>query len=375
MKDFNLNTFEKCFKHCKCDDERIVALYKFIVSIKLNDIFARGFTLDQRLEKASLRSSVIIESQPINLLNLYDVLMETFLNGFTSYHTQQKHSSSFVIVFNDALTLPTQKDEFLGFYTKNTVLQKTSQEYYDNIDNKLKFSFEIKDFYCSSYPYLKRVIQMFELMQDRVVTGTKTIMQKSNSNFQARNSGGLMDAVTSMLPNSKKQKAESEAFLHNDTHSVLSVPAETNILFPTADVTQIEKAYMRAVDWMLAFFRIPNTKFFGQSPSGFQSTGNLEILNYEQTLDEIFSNDIKPVLTHMSSLINVKEEITTVSFYKLQQLDRINNVRATTNSKQIQEFCDNMITAISGIESEINNDINNTDDIIEEDTIINEGEL
>jgi len=34
-----------------------------------------------------------------------------------------------------------------------------------------------------------------------------------------------------------------------------------------------------------------------------------------------------------------------------------------------------MITAISGIESEINNDINNTDDIIEEDTIINEGEL
>lgn len=375
MKDFNLNTFEKCFTHCKCDDERIVALYKFIVSIKLNDIFARGFTLDEKLQKASLRSSVVIESEPTNLLNLYDVLMETFLNGFTSYHAEQKHSSNFVIVFNDDLKLPSQNDEFLGFYTKETVLAKVKQEQYDKIDNRLKFSFEVKDFYCSSYPYLKRVVQMFELMQDRIITGTKTIMQKSNSNFQARNNGGLMDAVTSMLPNSKKQKAESEAFLHNDTYSVLSVPPETNILFPSADVTQIEKAYTRAVDWMLAFFRIPNTKFFGQSPSGFQSTGNLEILNYEQTLDEIFSNDIKPILTHMSSLVNVTEEITTVSFYKLQQLDRINNVRATTNSKQIQEFCDSMITAISGVEPEINNDIENTNDIIEEDTIINESEL
>lgn len=346
-----LDSFEKCLNSCSCDEERIIELYRFIISIKLNDIFARGFSLDERLTKATKRSAINIVSEPDNLLNLYDVILLATLDDFSTTVSQE-----FVIVFNSFLDMPMPSDKLLGFYKKSTIVSNQEQGFYDEIDDRLKFSFSLSHFFCATYPYVKKFIQMYDLMMNRIVCGTKTILQKENTDFQNRNSSwGKM--LSTVLPQNRSHLSDSNAFLDNDEKSVLTVPPNTNILFPTADLTQIDKAYMRAVDMLLAVFRIPSTKFFGGSPSGFQSTGNLEILNYEQSLDEIFNNDIKPILDHMSELINSDTEVQSVSFYKLQNLDKINNVRATTDSAQIREFCDQQITAISGIQPTTTNNI------------------
>lgn len=333
MKEkFDIDNFNLLLGSCKCDKTRVLELYKFINSIKLNDIFSRGFTVDERLERTTIVSSIILESEPDNLLNLYDVVL------LSMYET----TLEVVLVFNSDITLPSSSDEFLGFLLKSSF----SDVNYDSIDSRLKIKILPYRLYCQSLPYLERVVQIYDLMQDRIVHGTKTIMQKENSGFASRNNNGFISNVGNLFA---KNQAESNAFLQNNAHSVLTIPPETNILFPTADVTQIDKAYMRSIDWLLAFFRIPTTKFFGETPSGFQSTGNLEILNYEQSLDEIFEARMKPILVHISNLLQVEREISSVSFYKLRQLDSINNVLSTTNSSKIAKYCDNMITAISGI--------------------------
>lgn len=333
-ENFSYEAFEKCLSSCNKDSKRVLNLFQFIIQIKLNDIFARGFVVHERLKKTTKISQIKIENESAGLLNFYDIILLSLSNI----------ARDFVIVFNSDLNLPSSGDVFLGFYTKNSVISKLGINAYTQLDDKLKFCFEIDNLFCRTEHYLQIAINAFDLMQDRITHGTKTILQKEDSKQLMRSDPAQIKAFTA------QNFFESSAFLQNNAKSVLTIPQNTNILFPTADVTQIEKAYIRAIDWLLACFRIPSTKFFGQSPSGFQSTGNLEILNYEQSLDEIFEYKMAPILEHLSNLISEPAEISPVSFYKLNLLEKINNARSIATSKQIIKYCDNLITTISGIE-------------------------
>ena len=325
MQKFDVNDFEAQLSACRCDTKRIFALHKFIVQLKLKDIFARGFSLPPRMEAVGVVSKLQDLDRVSALRSLYEIILEA----------QTLEVQKYIIVFNADFSLPKSTDSFLGFAPLTSVKVAGSPEQ----EASLVFKFEDDGFFDSVKPYLKKIIILFDLLNNRIVHGTKTLLQKTDTGFQARNSGPLAGFF-------RKEKAEAKAFLNNDATSVLCIPPETNVTFPTADVTQIERAYIRTLDWLSAFYRIPNTKLFGQSPPGFQNTGNLEILNYEQSLDEIFYSYIKPLLEKIAGLLGETAVFTPISFYKLGQLDKLNNVLATTNSPTLQKYVENLMEAL-----------------------------
>lgn len=354
-KYFDCNCFSKCYSKASYAgiEEDIIATYKKAFEIKLTDIFTTGFTVPDRMRAAAENAKVSFASDINCLLNFHDVLLEVAVSDIPS---------EYVIVFNPELTLPSPSDQFLGFVTKTEAINSKAKSkgqdsysryidretLYREIPIELKLKFPVNAKFLANKKKIQRELEMTNLMFDRAVRSQKTIMTTEAAEKQS-----TAMAETSDFPWLKSLKADGMAYDRNDIYSVLMVPPETQISMPTADMTQIIAVLDKLRDDMLSVFEIPATIWYGQTPNGFQNSGNLDIQIYYKSVERIFFDYIKPVLVRIAELLGVEPQISFISFYNLELLRQVNDARLATNSSVIQSYCDDIIARLSGNYNEV----------------------
>lgn len=337
---------------------------------KLSDIFSNGFNVPPIL-KPLLTISAIKKNNYLGIEKVFS-LFDVILFVLSHFHNDDYCNpivthSLWYIVFKDK-----EHTEIIGFTSEAPNYANLSK------DNAGIYSFSIKNNiqYAFVHKRIQRYLCTVKMLFDRAIATNKIILKSSL--LSTKTSATDKELVKSLIKISKQKKQkvaqedtnslnfastlnvdvnkQMDAILSSNHKSVLNLPLEYDITFPTGDLTQLQLLYKSMQEELGAVLEIPLTKLFGTPPVGFQSTGEYDRLSYEQTLDRIANEYVVPTLCEIATILNCSEEekqsIKYLSTYQIEILMKLINATAGNASSQIAKMVEEYIEIKTGIKAE-----------------------
>lgn len=338
---------------------------------KLSDIFSNGFSTPEIL-KPLLSINAIKKNNYLGIgkvFSLFDVILYV-LSDFTNddYYNPIITHSVWYLVYRDK-----EHTEVIGFTNERPDYTNTDKE------DAGRFSFSIKNSmqYAFVHKRIRRYLCSVKMLFERAVNTNKTVLKssltKTNSNDKElvkiiKSTFTRSDKKTSLKNNFPEQvppflqtlnrdlNQQMDAILNSDSSSILNLPLEYDLSFPSGDLTQLQLLYKSMQEELGAVLEMPLTKLFGTPPVGFQSTGEYDRLSYEQTLDRIANEYVVPALCEVASILNCSEDeqrsIKYLSTYQIEILMKLINATAGSSNTQIQKMVAEYIEIKTGIKAE-----------------------
>lgn len=350
---------------------------------KLSDIFSNGFNVPKQLNSllsiSAIKQYNYLHIEPV--FSLFDMILLaiTDCNNDDFYNVKVSHSTWY-IVFKNA-----SHKEIVGFTNQVPTYQKISKlnvgMYSISIKNSMQYAFvhkSIKKYLCSVKMLFERAVNTNKVILKSNLTRSnvsdKTLVKSIKSAFiSEKKTTKETPANLDFLKNLNKDvNQQMDAILTSDSSSILNLPIEYDLSFPSGDLTQLQLLYKSMQEELGAVLEMPLTKLFGTPPVGFQSTGEYDRLSYEQTLDRIANEYVVPILRDIGSILNLsdseKESIKYLSTYQIEILMKLINMTAGNSSPQVQKMIEEYIEIKTGIKAEKvapipTNDVGLADDV------------
>lgn len=338
---------------------------------KLSDIFSNGFSTPEIL-KPLLSINAIKKNSYLGIgkvFSLFDVILYVLSDSTNDdYYTPIITHSVWYLVYRDK-----EHTELIGFTTERPD--------YNNIDKedagRLSFSIKNSMQYAFVHKRIRRYLCSVKMLFERAVNTNKTVLKssltKTNSSDKElvkmiKSTFTRSDKKTSIKNNAPEQvpaflqtlnrdvNQQMDAILNSDSSSILNLPIEYDLSFPSGDLTQLQLLYKSMQEELGAVLEMPLTKLFGTPPLGFQSTGEYDRLSYEQSLERIANEYVVPALCEVASILNCSEKeqksIKYLSTYQIEILMKLINATAGSSSTQIQKMVEEFIEIKTGIKAE-----------------------
>jgi hypothetical protein len=340
---------------------------------KLSDIFSNGFSTPEILKPllsiTAIKKNNYLGIEPV--FSLFDVILYVLsdCNNNDYYKTSITHSIWYLVFKDKAHTeiagFTNQIPEYIGIHKENAGIFSIS------IKNSMQYAFVHKR--------IKRYLCSVKMLFERAVNTNKTVLKSSLTKSNASDSQ-LIKSIKGAFTSSDKKKSKKdsisksdevppflnnlnrdvnqqmESILNSNSSSILNLPIEYDLSFPSGDLTQLQLLYKSMQEELGAVLEIPLTKLFGTPPVGFQSTGEYDRLSYEQSLDRVANEYIVPALCEVASIMNCSEEeqksIKYLSTYQIETLMKLINATAGNNNPQIHKMVEEYIEIKTGIKAE-----------------------